>query len=62
MTIEIEKAIETLEKILRATGQKEGMQEYDAIKLGVEALKRELKSRQVGSSVISTLLPGETNE
>ena len=56
------KAVEILEGLPHTLNNDPDYEQREAIKLGAEALKIVVSSRQVGSVIITPLLPGETPE
>lgn len=60
--MKIEKAIEILRNILLDVSTDGPLDQHDALKLGIEALKRLRDHRNGFPLPPSTLLPGETDE
>ncbi len=58
----IDKAVEILEVIVLEQAEYIGHDGPDAVKLGIEALKRWKEDRGTGSLMDPLLLPGETKE
>ena len=58
----IDKAIKILQTTQYLCGATESQQFGDAIKLGIEALKRLKEVRERGYNLFGHLLPGETEE
>jgi len=60
--MEVSKAIEVLKQDLESQETGEQSDYQDAVKLGIEALKRELIHRKYPAFYGGLLLPGETEE
>ena len=58
----IDKAIETLQDILKCVVPGDPPEEHDAIKLGIEALAFIKQHRSVLHTIYTTLLPGEAKD
>ena len=60
--MKIEEAIERINNLATAFPSRIDPDEYDALKLGIEAIKRLADARKSGYYGLDDLLPGETTE